>query len=44
VKINAPGLKDRAYADRILADGAEIERQAIECEAEIMSIVNDKII
>jgi glutamate formiminotransferase/formiminotetrahydrofolate cyclodeaminase len=44
VKINAPGLKDRAYADCILTDGAEIERQAIECEAEIMSIVNDKII
>jgi glutamate formiminotransferase/formiminotetrahydrofolate cyclodeaminase len=43
VKINAAGLKDKAFADDILARGAAIERQAIELEAEIMQIVNDKI-
>ena len=43
VKINAAGLKDREFADRLLADGAEIERQAIQAEAEIMAIVNAKI-
>lgn len=43
VKINAAGLKDRSYADEILAKGGEIERRAIELETEIMSIVNAKI-
>ncbi|CAN5133471.1 hypothetical protein BH20ACI2_BH20ACI2_15290 [soil metagenome] len=44
VKINAAGLKDRFYADSILARGAEIERNAIQMESEIMDIVNSKII
>ena len=43
VKINAAGLKDRTFADDILARGAEIERQAIQKESEIMTIVNKKI-
>lgn len=43
VKINAAGLKDRAFADKILADGAEIERRALELESEILAIVNTKI-
>lgn len=43
VKINAAGLKDRAFADDMLARGADIERRAIELESEIMSIVNEKI-
>lgn len=43
VKINAAGLKDRAYADDILARGANIESRAIALEAEIMDIVNAKI-
>jgi glutamate formiminotransferase/formiminotetrahydrofolate cyclodeaminase len=43
VKINAAGLKDRAFADDIVARGAEIERNAIERETEIMTIVNEKI-
>lgn len=43
VKINAAGLKDREFADDILARGAEIERRAIEAESEIMAIVNSKI-
>ena len=44
VKINAAGLKDKSFADEMLARGAEIERQAIEQEAEIMAIVNAKIV
>jgi glutamate formiminotransferase/formiminotetrahydrofolate cyclodeaminase len=43
VKINAAGLKDRSYADDILARGADIERRTIESETEIMAIVNGKI-
>ncbi len=43
VKINASGLKDRAYADSILTRGAEIERNAVRMESEIMDIVNSKI-
>lgn len=43
VKINAAGLKDREFADAMLARGAEIERRAIELEAEILAIVNGKI-
>jgi glutamate formiminotransferase/formiminotetrahydrofolate cyclodeaminase len=43
VKINAAGLKERAYADDILARGAEIERKAIDLETEILAIVNHKI-
>lgn len=43
VKINAAGLKDRELADDLLKRGAEIERGAIEREAEILKIVNQKI-
>jgi glutamate formiminotransferase / formiminotetrahydrofolate cyclodeaminase len=43
VKINAAGLKDREFADDILARGAEIERKTIQLESEIISIVNGKI-
>ena len=43
VKINAAGLKDRAFADSVLERGAEFERRAIEHESEIMAIVNGKI-
>ncbi|MGB7200860.1 MAG: glutamate formimidoyltransferase [Pyrinomonadaceae bacterium] len=43
VKINAAGLKDREFADRLLVEGAEIERKTSEFEAEIMSIVNSRI-
>lgn len=43
VRINAAGLKDRKFADEMLAKGAEIERQAIQTEAEIIAIVNTKI-
>jgi formiminotetrahydrofolate cyclodeaminase len=43
VKINAAGLKDRAFAEDILKRGAEIESGAIELESEIMATLNDKI-
>lgn len=43
VKINAAGLKDKQFADDLLARGAEIERMAIEQEREILAIVDDKI-
>lgn len=43
VKINAAGLKDREFADKILADGAELERRTLELESEILAIVNSKI-
>jgi glutamate formiminotransferase/formiminotetrahydrofolate cyclodeaminase len=43
VKINAAGLKDRSYADNVLAEGAEIVSKAIALETEIMAIVDRKI-
>ncbi|MBK8467174.1 MAG: glutamate formimidoyltransferase [Chloracidobacterium sp.] len=43
VKINAAGLKDKAFADDLVKRGAEIEQQAIQQESEIMALVNSKI-
>ena len=43
VKINASGLKDKEYVDKVLAEGAEIERKAQQAEADILKIVNSKI-
>ena len=43
VKINAAGLKDREFAENMVARGAEIERSAIAQESEIMAIVAQKI-
>jgi len=43
VKINAAGLKDRSKADELIAQGAEIEKQAAILEDEILGIVNSKI-
>lgn len=43
VKINAAGLKDRAKADKLMAEGAAIEAEAAKREAEILDIVNSKI-
>jgi len=44
VKINAASLKDRDYAETILAKCAEIERNAIQMESEIIALVNSKIV
>ncbi|MEP6946780.1 MAG: glutamate formimidoyltransferase [Acidobacteriota bacterium] len=43
VKINAASLKDRDFADKLISDGARIEQLAIQQEAEIMALVNEKI-
>jgi glutamate formiminotransferase/formiminotetrahydrofolate cyclodeaminase len=43
VKINASGLKDRSFADDILAKAKKLEAQAIEMEQEILKIVEGKI-
>ena len=40
VKINAAGLKDRAKADSLTAEAADIARKACEREKEILDIVN----
>jgi len=43
VKINCANLEDKAFVAEILAKGAEIERQAIVKEKEILEIVGGKI-
>lgn len=43
VKINAAGLIDRSFAEDILARGSDLERQAIQMETEILTIVDGKI-
>lgn len=43
VKINAAGLDDKAYVEKVLADGKAIEDKAMQEEKEILDIVNQKI-
>jgi glutamate formiminotransferase/formiminotetrahydrofolate cyclodeaminase len=43
VRINAAGLADRAAADRLCAEAAEIAAQAQIAETEVLEIVNGKI-
>ncbi|MES2110768.1 MAG: glutamate formimidoyltransferase [Bacteroidota bacterium] len=43
VKINASGYKDKAFVEKILTDGNEVESKAIALEKEIIEIVNRKI-
>ncbi|MBI9061510.1 MAG: glutamate formimidoyltransferase [Marinilabiliaceae bacterium] len=43
VKINASGLDDKAYIEKVLADGKSLEDKAIQEEKEILKIVNEKI-
>lgn len=43
VKINAAGLKDRTAAEALVAEASAIADEAIKKEAEVMSIVNQKI-
>jgi len=43
VRINASGLKDKAFLDEVLAKAARIESEAIQAEKEILQIVNGKI-
>ncbi len=43
VKINAAGIKDREFADKMVKAGAEIEAKAIQKEAELLVKVNEII-
>lgn len=43
VKINAAGLKDRATADKLVAEAEEIQALAQKAEAEILAVVESKI-
>ena len=43
VKINASGLDDRAFADKVLAEGLAIQQRTVALEQEILEIVNQKI-
>lgn len=43
VKINASGLKDKEFVEKVLTEGTEIEKLAQEKEKEILAIVNSKI-
>jgi glutamate formiminotransferase/formiminotetrahydrofolate cyclodeaminase len=43
VKINASGYRDKTFVDDILKRGEEIEKKAIATEAEIITLVNEKI-
>ncbi len=44
VKINASGVEDKTFVENILAKGQSIEERAIELEAEILGLVNIKIL
>ena len=43
VKINAAGLKDRATADKLVAEAEEIQALAQKAEADILAVVESKI-
>ena len=43
VKINAAGIKDREFADKMVQAGAEIEAKAMQKEAELLVKVNEII-
>lgn len=43
VKINAAGLKDREKAKQLTDEAAEIARKAMEAEAKVLAIANEKI-
>lgn len=43
VRINAASYDDKKYVDDVVSKGKEIEKKAIEMEAEILTIVNEKI-
>jgi glutamate formiminotransferase/formiminotetrahydrofolate cyclodeaminase len=43
VRINASGYSDKTYVDAVISRGKTVESKAIELEAEILNIVNEKI-
>jgi glutamate formiminotransferase/formiminotetrahydrofolate cyclodeaminase len=43
VRINASGLHDKSFVEKILADGNQLQTKTMVLESEILSIVNSKI-
>ena len=43
VQINAAGLKDEVFKERLLSEGAQLIAAADEAEAAIMAMVRDKV-
>jgi len=43
VKINCASLEDKSFVEKLITEGTEIERNTIELENEILTIVNKKI-
>jgi glutamate formiminotransferase/formiminotetrahydrofolate cyclodeaminase len=43
VRINASSLDDKNLVEKVIAEGKEIERRAMQSEAEILELVNQKI-
>jgi glutamate formiminotransferase/formiminotetrahydrofolate cyclodeaminase len=43
VKINASGMQDKIFVEKILAEGTQIQESAIAMESEILALVNSKI-
>ncbi|MDE5762496.1 MAG: cyclodeaminase/cyclohydrolase family protein, partial [Bacteroidales bacterium] len=43
VRINASSLKDRDFADKVLAEAKQLAEQAMKTEAEILKMADEKI-
>lgn len=43
VKINASGLHDKSFVEKVLADGNQLQAKAMAMESKILSVVNAKI-
>jgi len=43
VKINASGLHDKSFVEKVLSDGNQLQEKAMVMESDILSIVNSKI-
>ncbi len=43
VKINAAGLEDKAFVEKVIAEGEEIQGQAAALQKEILNVVEEKI-
>jgi len=43
VRINAPGLNDKEFIQKVIAEGQQIQDNAIKLEQEIITITNEKI-
>jgi glutamate formiminotransferase/formiminotetrahydrofolate cyclodeaminase len=43
VKINAKGIEDKNFVEKIMSEATDIQNKTITLETEILKIVNDKI-